>query len=267
MKPSPELRTGTIRTKVEGTVGWLVVDNEAKRNALSLAMWTQLPEQVADLSSHPDVRMIILRGAGDSAFISGADISEFEATRATAEAARAYDQINVAAFKALKTAPKPTLAMIRGHCMGGGLGLAFACDMRIAAQGSIFAIPAARLGLAYPVEAMADIVEAVGAATAKRLLFTASRLTAEEALAAHVIDELVNAEELEERCRALADTISANAPMTLKAAKLTINALSSGAAGDLEKAVNAADACFTSSDFAEGRSAFLEKRQPNFTGK
>ncbi|WP_343072328.1 enoyl-CoA hydratase [Roseibium litorale] len=267
MKPSPQRTTGTIRTMVEGPVGWLVVDNEAKRNALSLTMWTQLPEHVETLCDNPDVRLIILRGAGGSSFVSGADISEFEATRATADAARSYDAINVAAFKALKTAAKPTLAMIRGHCLGGGLGLAFACDMRIAAEGSVFAIPAARLGLAYPVEAMADIVEAVGPATAKRLLFTASRLTAGEALTAKVIDELVPEDALEDRCRVLADTISANAPMTLKAAKLTINALSSGAPEDMAKAIAAAEACFTSSDFAEGRSAFLEKRQPSFTGQ
>ena len=267
MKTTPQAETGTIRTKVEGSVGWLVVDNEAKRNALSLAMWTQLPDHIGELCANPEVRLIILRGAGDSAFISGADISEFEATRATADAARAYDIINVAAFKALKSAPKPTLAMIRGHCLGGGLGLAFACDMRIAAEGSIFAIPAARLGLAYPVEAMTDIVEAVGTVTAKRLLFTASRLTADEALVARVIDELVPPDDLERRCRAIAETIAGNAPMTLKAAKLTINAISSGAPEDLARAIEAAEACFTSSDFAEGRSAFLGKRQPVFTGK
>lgn len=259
---------GTIRTQVDGSIGWLIIDNEPKKNALSLAMWQAVPEAVNQLSADPAIRLIVLRGAGSESFVAGADISEFEATRSTAEKAKTYDEINVAACEALKAAEKPTLAMIRGHCLGGGLALALACDMRIAAQGSQFGIPAARLGLAYPLGLVADALRAVPAATAKRLIFTAERLGSEDALHLGLIDELVDASQLETRTQALAAIISSNAPLTLRAAKIAINALSDGSSPEsLATAQSAADTCFDSADFIEGRTAFLEKRKPVFEGK
>ncbi|MEJ8475532.1 enoyl-CoA hydratase [Roseibium algae] len=260
--------TGAIRTEVNGSTGWLIIDNEPKRNAVSLAMWQDLPARVQDLVNDDRVRVIVVRGAGESSFVSGADISEFEATRATAAAAKAYDAINVAAFKALKHAAKPTIAMIRGHCIGGGLGIALACDMRIAAEGNQFGIPAARLGIAYPLDAMSDIVEAVGASAAKRLLFTAERLVTQEALSIGLIGERVPADDLMDCITKHCLTLGSNAPLTLAAAKLAINAIASGANDDdMDRASQAATTCYDSADFVEGRNAFLDKRRPTFAGK
>ncbi|WP_417689993.1 enoyl-CoA hydratase [Roseibium sp.] len=258
---------GAIRTHVDGSVGWLVIDNEPKRNALTLDMWKDLPRAVQQLDTDDAVRVIVVRGAGSMSFVAGADISEFEETRSTAELAKAYDKINVAAFKALKHASKPTIAMIRGHCLGGGLGIALACDLRIAAIGSVFGIPAARLGIAYPLDAVGDILEAVGPMIAKQLLFTAERFEADAAARCGIVGEVTTDAQLDGRIRGLCATISNNAPLTLKAGKSAINAIAGGSAPqDMVKAATAAEACFDSKDFEEGRNAFLEKRNPHFTG-
>lgn len=264
--PSPAT-PGTIRTEVEGAIGWLIIDNESKKNALSLAMWQAVPAAVKQLSDNPAIRLIVLRGAGPDSFVAGADISEFEETRSSAEKAKSYDEVNVAACEALKASDKPTLAMIRGHCLGGGLALALACDMRLAAEGAQFGIPAARLGLAYPLGLVADVLRAVPASIAKRLIYTAERLGSDEALRLGLVDELVTEADLETRTRDLARTIAANAPLTLRAAKIAINALADGSASEaLAKAQSAANTCFDSTDFVEGRTAFLEKRKPVFEG-
>ncbi|WP_417671789.1 enoyl-CoA hydratase [Roseibium sp.] len=269
MSKTPSASAGAIHTSIDGSTGWLVIDNEAKRNALTLAMWKDLPGAVQNLADDSQVRVIVVRGAGSTSFVAGADISEFKETRSTAERAQAYDAINVAAFKALKTATKPTLAMIDGHCLGGGLGIALACDLRIATKGSVFGIPAARLGIAYPLEAMSDIIQSVGPMNAKRLLFTAERIGTGEALRLGIIGEEVNEKtELEERVSSLCASLAANAPLTQRAAKRAINAIASGSRpDDMCGAVDAANACFGSKDFEEGRNAFLEKRAPTFCGK
>ena len=264
--PSPAT-SGTIRTEVEGAIGWLIIDNEPKKNALSLAMWQAVAAAVKQLSDNPAIRLIVLRGAGPDSFVAGADISEFEETRSSPEKAKTYDEVNVAACEALKASDKPTLAMIRGHCLGGGLALALACDMRLAAEGAQFGIPAARLGLAYPLGLVADVLRAVPASIAKRLIYTAERLGSDEALRLGLVDELVAEADLETRTRDLARTIAANAPLTLRAAKIAINALADGSASEaLAKAQSAANTCFDSTDFVEGRTAFLEKRKPVFEG-
>lgn len=259
---------GAIRTQVDGSIGWLVIDNEAKRNALTLAMWKAIPAAIARLCADDAVRVIVVRGAGERTFVAGADISEFEETRSSADLARAYDAINVEAFRAIKNAPKPTIARIRGHCLGGGLGIALACDLRIASDNSVFGIPAARLGIAYPLDAMSDIVEAVGPMTAKRMLYTAERIDASTALKVGIIGEQATDETLDTRLSDLCGTIAENAPLTQQAAKLGILALVGGGQTDaLTEAKKAANACFDSADFIEGRDAFLQKRQPVFSGK
>lgn len=259
--------SGTLRTEVTGATGWLVIDNAPRRNAMSLAMWRDLPAAIDDLVRNEQVRVIVVRGAGDTSFCAGADISEFAETRSDGARARSYDAINISAFKALKHAEKPVVAMIRGHCLGGGLGIALACDLRIAAEGALFGIPAARLGIAYPLEAISDIIEPIGPAAAKRLVFTAERIDTATAYRIGLVDEAVAENALEGRIEHLARTLADNAPLTIRAAKRAINAFAAGRdSGALARAEEAALDCFESADVVEGRDAFLEKRAPRFTG-
>lgn len=257
-----------IRVEVEGAIGRLIVANPQRRNAVALGMWQAIPAAVAALQAHPDVRVIVVRGDGDLAFVSGADISEFSTVRRDAASARAYEASNAEAFAALKHVAKPTIAMIRGFCLGGGMGLAVACDLRVAADDAVFGIPAARLGVGYPPDCIADVVAAVGPQRAKDLFFTARRLTADEALDIGLVTAVHPVEALENEVVDLATTIAHNAPMTIRAAKAAIDAVVAGAVAERhETLVTLTDACFASADFAEGRTAFLEKREAKFHGK
>ncbi|MXN63820.1 enoyl-CoA hydratase [Stappia sp. GBMRC 2046] len=264
----PERDQGRITTAVKGPIGWITIDNPSRRNAVTLAMWQAIPKALAGLAGDEAVRVVVLKGAGDETFVAGADISEFETVRKDAASARAYEDSNAAAFSALRECPKPTVAMIRGFCLGGGLGLAAACDIRIAEAGSRFGIPAGKLGVGYPPKAVRDIVKLIGPARAKLLFYTAARIGSEEALRIGLIDREVAAGALEIEIAEFLQAIAGHAPLTLKAAKAAIDAVT----GDPEEAdwdmVQAmADACFDSADFAEGRSAFLEKRAPRFSGR
>ncbi len=257
-----------IRIEVEGAVGRLVVANPERRNAVSLAMWQAIPGAVAALVAHPDVRVIVVRGDGALAFVSGADISEFATVRRDAASARAYEASNAEAFSALRHATKPTIAMIRGFCLGGGMGLAVACDIRIASDDAVFGIPAARLGVGYPPDCIADVVAAVGPQRAKEMFFTARRMTAAEALEIGLLAAVHSVEALENEAIDLATVIAHNAPLTLRAAKAAIDAVVDGALpARRETLVALTDACFASADFAEGRIAFLEKREAKFHGR
>ena len=258
---------GRVRIGTEGQIGWIVIDNERRRNALTLAMWAAIPEAVARLCADPEPRVIVLRGAGDDTFVAGADISEFATVRRDAASARAYEAANAAAFDALREASLPTIAMVRGFCLGGGFGLAAACDLRIADATARFGIPAARLGVGYPPSAITDIVRLVGPSRAKLIFFTAGRLDAGEARDIGLVDRLVPEGSLEAATAELAEAIAHGAPLTLKAAKTGIDALTARLSpADLAACQALADACFESPDFAEGRTAFMEKRDPHFTG-
>ncbi len=256
-----------LRYAKDGRLAWITIDNPARHNALTAGMWQALPELIATAITDPDIRVIVLRGAGDKAFSAGADISEFETAR-TGSAAAHYDALNDAAFTALVTCTKPTIAMIHGFCLGGGLGLALSCDMRIADDASQYAIPAAKLGLGYNPRWVRPILAAVPPSRAKELLFTGRRFRSAEAEAMGLVSRLVGSTDLEPATRALAAEIAANAPLSVAAAKRVIDEIARHPESPDMAALDAAvTACFESKDYIEGRRAFLEKRKPNFTGR
>ncbi|BDV40030.1 enoyl-CoA hydratase [Methylocystis bryophila] len=231
-------------------------------------MWRALPKIMRALDERDDARVIVLGAAQGLSFCSGADISEFSTLRATADGGRAYEEANLAAFDALAQAAKPTIAAIGGFCMGGGVGLAASCDLRIAREDSVFAIPAGRLGLGYPPKAMAYVTTALGAQTAMELFFTARRLSAREAFERGFVARLLPSEGFDEAITALAAMIAANAPLTLRAAKAAIRAaIRAPGAPTGEDCARLAAVCFDSADFEEGRAAFLGKREPKFSGR
>ena len=267
MAAAAEVATPALRYKKDGAIAWIIADNPARMNALTAAMWQALPDAVSKAVSDPEVRVIVLRGAGEKAFSAGADISEFENSR-TGDAAKTYDALNDAAFNALIGCPKPTIAMIHGFCLGGGLGLALCCDMRIADDASQYAIPAAKLGIGYNARWVRPILAAVPAARAKELLFTGRRFRSADAEAMGLVSQLVLAADLEATVRALALEIAANAPLSVAAAKKVIDEISRHPEQPDMAALDAVVmACFESDDYAEGRRAFLEKRKPEFKGK
>jgi enoyl-CoA hydratase/carnithine racemase len=254
-----------LPTRLSGAIATITIDNPSKFNALDYSMWRAWPDLMAALDRDPAVRAIILRGAGDEHFASGADIAEFGTLRANAEGGRRYEAANEAAFHAVAECAKPVVAMIRGFCLGGGFALALSCDLRVAADNAVFGIPAGRLGIGYPPGTMKLVTAAVGGPAAKDLLFTARRVKADEALRLSVVQRLVPDAELETATVTLADTIARNAPLTIVAAKAAIDA----SLGNPHRGVDPdmlADACFDSRDAVEGRQAFLEKREPVFGG-
>ncbi len=252
----------------DGDIGWMIFNNPARHNAISLDMWQAIPGVIAEFEKDPDIRVVVFRGAGDKAFISGADISQFEDSRGSREANDAYNTHIAAATRAMVWLSKPSIAMIKGYCIGGGLAVALTCDMRICSPESRFAIPAARLGLGYGFDGVKTLADLVGPSYAKEILFTARHFTAEEALRIGLVNRIAPDGALEETLRELAGTIAANAPLTVKAAKMAVNeALKDAARRELEAVDRAVDACFESADYAEGRKAFLEKRKPVFKGR
>ena len=259
---------GRLLAEFAPPLGRLIIANEQRRNAVTLAMWQAIPEAIARLDENEAVRVIIIRGKGEVAFVAGADISEFATHRADAESARAYEATNARAFAAIRNAGKPTIAMIRGFCMGGGIGIAAACDLRLAGDDAVFSVPAARLGVGYPPEAIRDIVNLVGPSRAKLLFFSARRIDHATACEFGLVDRVFPAARLDAETIALATEIAENAPLTLRAAKAAIAAICGDPGAADWAAVRArADACFDSADYTEGRTAFLEKRRPEFTGK
>ena len=252
---------------IDGGLAWIIADNAQRMNAFTSGMWAALPRHIASAEANADVRVIVLRGAGFKAFSAGADISEFETAR-TGDAAAHYDSLNHAAFEALSCCTKPTIAMIHGFCLGGGLGIAACCDLRLADDAAQFAIPAAKLGLGYNPRWVRPLLAMARPSSVKELLFTGRRFSSTEALAMGLINRVYPVAALEGETRELAATIAANAPLTIKAAKLAIDELTARpehpATARLDEAVTA---CFLSDDYAEGRRAFLDKRTPQFKGR
>ncbi len=260
--------TAKINVELANGVARVLIDNAARRNAFDFSMWQALPLIMQQIESAEDARVVVLAGAPSLPFCSGADISEFSTLRSTAEGGRAYEKSNVEAFDALGRLSKPVIAAISGFCMGGGMGLAAACDLRIASEDTVFAIPAGRLGVGYPPAAMHYVVAAVGPQTAMDLFFTARRIKAQEAAQCGFVGRLLPKEGFEPAVIALAEGIAANAPLTLRAAKAAIRAASHAPHAPSPAQCEAlAAACFDSADYAEGRMAFLEKREPRFAGR
>ena len=256
-----------LKASINGPVGHLTISNAAKRNAISIEMWRAIPVLMAALAHEPGVRVIIL-DSDSGHFSAGADISEFETMRATPESSRAYEAENVRAFEAIMNCPRPVIASIRGFCFGAGAGLALSCDLRIAASDAAFAIPAARLGVAYPPQAFAPIVAAIGQHRTKELFFTGKRIGAAEAEALGMLTSVVAVDELDAAVLKLALEIAKGAPMTLTATKRAVDAVAGSPVALPPDALQTlADACFDSADAVEGSTAFRDKREPRFTGK
>ncbi|MEO7242732.1 MAG: enoyl-CoA hydratase [Variovorax sp.] len=260
-----------VTTTTRGHVATVTLSNPARYNAMSLAMWLQLFETLEQLRSKPDVRVLILRGEGDRAFVSGADISEFASNRSSAAGVADYDRAVAQAQTALIQFPRPVIAAISGICYGGGLGLALACDLRYCAADAKFRMPAARLGLGYAQTGIERMAQVLGVARASELFFTATVCDGAEAARIGLVHSTHDA--VFEHADATAAQIAENAPLSIAAAKLAFNALANGRAmlsRDSDGAANVAkavEACFASSDYAEGRLAFAEKRPPRFTGR
>jgi enoyl-CoA hydratase len=252
----------------DGAIGWMIFNNPARRNAISLDMWQAMPVILDAFERDPEIRVIVLKGAGDKAFISGADISQFEQQRSSAETIAQYDKVAEAAGGKLQETRKPTIAMIHGFCIGGGLGVALQCDLRIAADNARFAIPAARLGLGYRWGGVKKLVDIVGAAYAKEIFFTARQFTAVEALGMGLVNRVLPEGELEAYVHQYCAQMAENAPLTLEAVKGVVQELQKPAAGfDRTHCEELVARCFESQDYIEGRRAFMEKRKPVFAGK
>ncbi len=252
---------GKILLDTDSGVALVTINNPDKRNAMSLDMWDGLVAALDALAADASVRVLVLTGAGPKAFVSGADISQFDAARADAAAQRDYDRRTGAARARLAAFPLPVIARIRGFCLGGGLALALQADLRIAAEDSEFGIPAARLGLAYGAELVRQLVRVVGPAHARMLLYTGSRVPAREAERIGLVNQVVADGDLSDTVLDLARTIADNAPLSVRAAKLAV------AETDPAATEAAIAACFDSEDYREGRTAFAEKRTPRFRGR
>jgi len=256
-----------IITRSENGIGWIIFNNADKRNAVSLAMAKRVAEVIKEFEEDEDVRVLIVKGEGGKAFVSGADISEFEELRSTPEGIKLYADTTDQMYHGLRNCGKATVAMIQGYCMGGGVAVACACDFRICSTDTVFAVPAARLGIAYGPHFSRWVVEAVGSSSAKEILMTARRYSAEQALSLGLVNHMVKVLEIEEFTLEYAMTIAKNAPLSVSAAKGIVNQVSKSPIDwDQDLCLEWMRRCTSSEDYKEGRRAFMDKRQPAFKG-
>ncbi|MCH9670038.1 MAG: enoyl-CoA hydratase/isomerase family protein [Gammaproteobacteria bacterium] len=263
-----ELNTTKMIAEISDGIGWVTFNNPERLNAISMEMTEAIPVIFDHFQRSDDVRVVVLKGAGDRAFVSGADISEFEKNRSSADVRKVYDESSKNAAAAMLALDKPMIAMIQGYCIGGGLMMALRADMRIASDGSQFAIPAARLGLGYGYGGVVGLVDLVGPAYANEILFTARRFQSDEALRIGLVNRVVSPDALEQTVREVAATIVGNAPLTIRAAKYAIRqTLVDESARDMDQIAQFVEECFQSEDYIEGRRAFMEKRPAAFKGR
>jgi enoyl-CoA hydratase len=260
--------TDKMLSRKDGRVGYVIFNNPQRHNAVSLEMWQAAGSILDQFKSDSEIRVVVFTGAGGKAFVSGADISKFEDERSNEAAIARYNTAVANANAAIYEFPKPTIAMINGYCIGGGLGLAMCCDLRICSDNSRFAVPAAKLGLGYGYTGIKRLVDVVGPSFAKEIFFTARQFDAEEARTMGLVNRVVPVAELESYVKTYADAIASNAPLTVNSVKFIVGETSKDASErDLDRCSKLVDQCFASSDYIEGRNAFMEKRKPVFTGR
>lgn len=257
-----------VHTRIDGPIGWVIFDNPGRHNAMSVAMWEGLAGAIDALEVDPAVRVVVLRGAGDQAFVSGADISQFDQVRDSVEANERYEALGDAGMSRVAGCSKPTIGMLQGWTLGGGVAIALNCDLRIADESMRFGIPAARLGIGYRWRGIKKLVDTVGAPNAREIFLTARRFTAQDALRMGFVSRVVARGELEAAVRAECELIATNAPLTMASVKIAINEIQrAGPQIDAARIEEATRRAFASDDFKEGRRAFLEKRPPQFQGR
>ena len=260
--------TDKLVARKEGGIGWVIFNNPARHNAVSLEMWQSLSRVLSAYANDSEVRAIILKGEGDKAFVAGADISQFKEKRSSPEAVAHYNATADEAAETLRNCPKPTIAMIRGYCIGGGTGIAVSCDIRIAAEDARFAVPAAKLGLGYRFAGIKRLADIVGPSFAAEIFYTGRQFDAQEALQMNLINRLVPVPELERYTLDFAATISNNAPLTIASVKRALLEYANDPGErDLALCQKMVDDCYLSEDYKEGQTAFMEKRKPTFTGR
>ena len=265
--PSYTSTTERVQTWLDGSTLHIRFNNPARHNALSVDMWEAVPPLLKVAQTDDRVRLVVFSGAGEKAFVSGADISQFEDMRAAREAVTRYEAMAEEALMSIHDFPKPTLACIRGYCIGGGVNVAISCDIRIAADDSVFSVPAARLGLGYRYSAMKNLVDLIGPGAAKDLFFTARRIDAAEAKALGLITRTCAVAGLDKLLAEYTGALAENAPLTVQAGKaITREILKPSPEMDLALCTSLIRGCFDSADYTEGRTAFMQKRKPVFTG-
>lgn len=263
-----EFAGGKMLAAKDDGIGLITFNQPEKRNAMSMEMWTGLGEILDEFKDDSSVSVVVMTGAGNKAFVSGADISQFEKNRNSADAQREYDRATGVGRNKLNAFTKPVIARIRGFCMGGGLAIAMATDLRIASSDSQFGIPAARLSIAYAPEAVRRLIDLVGPAHARMILYTAKRIDAAEAERIGLINRKTTEDDLNDVVLDIARSIADNAPLSVAASKLTINELlKDESQRDMAAVQRQMEICFNSADYKEGRTAFMEKRPPRFTGR
>ena len=260
-----EITDQLVVSKLNG-VGQIMLDNQSKRNAMTLDMWRGISLILDDFETDNNVRVVVVSGRGGKAFCAGADISQFEENRSSEEAVVIYNDTVKLASDRLANCKKPTIAKIEGFCVGGGVGLALCCDIRIANDVSTYAVPAAKLGLGYRADGLKRLVDVVGPSFAKEIFYTARQFNPTEALEMGLINRVVPSSVIDAYVEEYTKTISGNAPLTIYAAKIVIDELTKPNGGDEALATSVVDDCFNSEDYEEGRKAFMEKRKPQFKG-